>query len=194
MKEKIKKSLQEARETLEYFIAEDQNIIVIEKIARQIAETFEKGNKVLICGNGGSLADATHFAEEFTGKFRDERKPLPVIALNDAAHITCTANDFGFEHIFERSVEAFGKPNDVLIVLSTSGNSKNILLAVQKAKKIGMRTVALLGKNGGKTAGKCELELIVNGQFSDRIQEIHMMTLHIIIEIVERLLFPENYQ
>ena len=190
MKEKIKKSLLEAQKILSEFVEDEKNIVVIEEIATTIARTFKNEGKVLICGNGGSMADATHFAEEFTGKFRNERKPLPVIALNDAAHITCTANDFGFEHIFERVVEAFGKPDDLLIVLSTSGNSENIVLAVQKAKEIGLKTVAFLGKNGGKIAGKCDLELIISARFSDRIQEIHMMILHIIIEIVEGILFP----
>ncbi len=146
----------------------------------------------MICGNGGSNSDATHFAEEFTGRFRQDRRPLPVMALSESSHITCVANDFGYENIFVRPVEAFGKPEDMLFVLSTSGNSENVIRAVKKASEIGMQTVALLGKDGGSLKGMCELELIVPAQMPDRIQEIHMMILHIIIEGMESLLFPSD--
>jgi D-sedoheptulose 7-phosphate isomerase len=165
----------------------------IEKIVDLIVDCLDREGKVLICGNGGSGCDAQHFAEEFTGRFRKDRKALPVIALMDPAHITCAANDFGFQAIFSRSVEAFGRKGDILIGLSTSGNSTNVKEAIVKANEIGMATVALLGRDGGHTKGLSNYEILVPGLFSDRIQEVHMFVLHIIVELVERRLFPELY-
>ena len=165
----------------------------IEKIANLIVDCFESEGKVLICGNGGSGCDAQHFAEEFTGRFRKDRRGLPVIALMDPAHITCAANDFGYHAIFSRSVEAFGRQGDILIGLSTSGNSTNVKEAIIKAIEMGIATVALLGRDGGHTKGLSNYEIIVPGAFSDRIQEVHMFILHILVELVERRLFPELY-
>ena len=147
----------------------------------------------MICGNGGSNCDALHFAEEFTGRFRKERRPLPAIAISDSSHITCVGNDYGFDYIFSKGVEAYGKAGDMFIGISTSGNSGNVIKAVEAAKNMGIKTVALLGKDGGKLKGMCDYEFIIPGETSDRIQEIHMMILHIIIEGVERIMFPENY-
>lgn len=165
----------------------------IEQTAHLIAETFRQGNKVLIAGNGGSLSDSTHFAEELTGYFRKKRPALPAIALADAAHISCVGNDAGFDQIFSRGVEALGKPGDLFIGMTTSGNSPNILKAIQIAKQKQMRTIAFLGKSGGAAKGIADLEWIVDGfPYSDRIQEAHMAAIHIIIECVEALLFPET--
>ena len=189
----IKKSLLDASQLLQKFIIDSQNIIFMENMAKKIAETFINGNKVLICGNGGSAADAMHFAEEFTGKFRGNSRALPAIAISDSSHITCVGNDFGFDEIFSRGVEAYGQEGDFFIGLSTSGNSANIIRAVEEAKKLGMTTCVLLGKDGGKLRGMCDFEFIIPGITSDRIQEIHMMILHIIIEGVERIMFPEQY-
>ena len=160
----------------------------VEAVAVRLAAAFEGGNKVLICGNGGSLADAVHFAEELTGRFRADRRALPAIAIAEPGHLTCVANDYGFEQVFSRGVEAFGAAGDVLIVLSTSGNSANIVRAVGAAKAKGMGTVALLGKDGGHVASTCDLEIIAPGNTSDRIQELHMLVLHILVERVEVLL------
>ena len=148
---------------------------------------------MLICGNGGSNCDALHFAEEFTGRFRGNRRALPAISLSDSSHITCVGNDFGFDEIFARGVEAYGREGDLFVGLSTSGNSANVIRAVEEAKKLGMTTCVLLGKDGGTLKGMCDYEFIIPGKTSDRIQEIHMMILHIIIEGVERIMFPENY-
>ena len=178
---------------LENFIKEEEKRNETEKVAKVLADIFTKGNKVLICGNGGSNCDALHFAEEFTGRFRGDRKALPAIAISDSSHITCVGNDYGFDYIFSRGLEAYGKPEDMFIGISTSGNSNNIIKAVEAAKKIGMKTCVLLGKDGGKLKGMCDYEFIIPGTTSDRIQEIHMMILHIIIEGVERIMFPENY-
>ncbi len=178
---------------LENFIKEEEKIKETEKTAKALAEIFNNGNKVLICGNGGSNCDALHFAEEFTGRFRGDRRALPAIAISESSHITCVGNDYGFDYVFSRGVEAYGKPGDMFIGISTSGNSGNVIKAVEAAKKIGMKTCVLLGKDGGKLKGMCDYEFIIPGKTSDRVQEIHMMILHIIIEGVERIMFPENY-
>lgn len=179
---------------LENFIKEEEGRRETEKVAKELADVFTKGNKVLICGNGGSNCDALHFAEEFTGRFRGDRKALPAIAISDSSHITCVGNDYGFDYIFSRGVEAYGKEGDMFFGISTSGNSPNVIKAVEAAKKLGMKTCVLLGKDGGKLKGMCDYEFIIPGKTSDRIQEIHMMILHIIIEGVERIMFPENYR
>ena len=178
---------------LENFIKEEEKRKETEKVAKALAEVFNNGNKVLICGNGGSNCDALHFAEEFTGRFRGDRRALPAIAISESSHITCVGNDYGFDYVFSRGVEAYGKSGDMFIGISTSGNSGNVIKAVEAAKKIGMKTCVLLGKDGGKLKGMCAYEVIIPGKTSDRVQEIHMMILHIIIEGVERIMFPENY-
>ncbi|MBM6690241.1 D-sedoheptulose 7-phosphate isomerase [Fusobacterium mortiferum] len=178
---------------LENFIKEEEERRETEKVAKALADTFLKGNKVLICGNGGSNCDALHFAEEFTGRFRGDRRALPAIAISDSSHITCVGNDYGFDYIFSRGVEAYGKEGDMFFGISTSGNSSNVIKAVEVAKAMGMKTCVLLGKDGGKLKGMCDYEFIIPGKTSDRVQEIHMMILHIIIEGVERIMFPENY-
>ncbi|WP_278540098.1 D-sedoheptulose 7-phosphate isomerase [Fusobacterium varium] len=178
---------------LENFIKEEEKRKETEKVAKALAEVFNNGNKALICGNGGSNCDALHFAEEFTGRFRGDRRALPAIAISESSHITCVGNDYGFDYVFSRGVEAYGKCGDMFIGISTSGNSGNVIKAVEAAKKIGMKTCVLLGKDGGKLKGMCDYEFIIPGKTSDRVQEIHMMILHIIIEGVERIMFPENY-
>lgn len=193
MKNNIEISIKESADNFVDFASDKRNIRIIERISNIIASAFEDGSKVLICGNGGSSTDAMHFAEELTGKFRKERRALPVISLTDPSHITCVANDYGFEEVFARAVEAYGKEGDVLIAISTSGNSQNIINAVKIASDRKMITFGLLGKNGGKLNNKCDLQLIAPGKTTDRIQEIHISVLHIIIETIERILFPDNY-
>ncbi len=194
MQRLIKKSFVEAKETLIKFLENDKNISNCTEIATMLANTFEAGNKILICGNGGSMCDAVHFAEEFTGRFRKNREALPVISLSDSAHISCVANDFGFNEIFSRGVQAFGKRNDVFIGISTSGNSQNVINAIEMAKKKQLKTILFLGKNGGKLKNMADFEILVEAVTSDRVQEVHMTALHIIIEGVERILFPKNYE
>ena len=165
-------------------------ITFLEEVAQQIATTFQRGNKVLIAGNGGSLCDAMHFAEELTGQFRHYRPALSALSLSDPGHITCCGNDFGFDEIFARGVEAHGVANDLLIVLSTSGSSPNIVRVLEKGKELDLFTVSLLGKGGGESKGMAHLEWIVSQcTTSDRIQEAHMTALHIIVELVEEILF-----
>lgn len=171
-------------------LQEPHGIAFIENASLMLADCFRLGNKVLIAGNGGSLCDSCHFAEELTGFFRKPRPALPAIALAEASHITCTANDLGFEWIFSRCVEAYGKPGDIFVGLTTSGNSPNIIRAVESAKLRGMQTIVFLGKGGGKLKGMGDLELIIDGfATSDRIQEAHMTAIHIIIELIEHRLF-----
>ncbi len=193
MKKYIYESYMNTFEILKEFIDNSDNIKTTTLISEEIARVFANGGKVLICGNGGSACDAMHFAEEFTGRYRKDRKALPAISLSDPAYITCVGNDYGFDEIFKRGVEAYGKPGDIMIGLSTSGNSKNVLKALEYAKENKLLTLSLLGKDGGEIKGKCDYEFIIPGKTSDRIQEIHMVILHIIIEGVERILFPELY-
>ncbi|PCI76638.1 phosphoheptose isomerase [Candidatus Aerophobetes bacterium] len=167
----------------------------MEEVACAIVRCYKKKGKVLIAGNGGSLCDAMHFAEELTAYYRKKRPALPAIALADPGHITAVGNDTNFDKIFERGVEALGQPGDVFVALTTSGNSKNIVLAVEKAKEMGLTTVGFLGKSGGILQGKADLEWIVKGfDTSDRIQEVHMAAIHMIIECVEYALFYKDAQ
>lgn len=162
----------------------------IEHGALAAAACFQKGGKVLIAGNGGSLCDANHFAEELTGIFRKKRRALPAIALSEPGHLTCVGNDLGFEQVFARAIEAYGKKEDLFIGLTTSGNSPNMIVAFEKAKELGLTTLAFLGKGGGKLKGCADLELIIEGfETSDRIQEAHMAAIHMMIEQIENLLF-----
>ncbi|MDE3045405.1 MAG: SIS domain-containing protein [Verrucomicrobiota bacterium] len=165
----------------------------IERSASILAECFRNGNKLLVCGNGGSLCDAMHFAEELTGFYRTKRPALPAISLADPAHITCVGNDVGYEYVFSRGIEAHGKKGDVLALLTTSGNSRNLVSVVEIARARGLTTIAFLGKNGGKLKGQADLEWVVSGfPWSDRIQEAHMTAIHIIIEQMERQLFAHH--
>lgn len=188
----VTRALTEARGVLDSFITNPAAIDTIEALAVLLHQRFASGHKVMICGNGGSACDAAHFAEELTGRFRKDRMPLPAIACTDVGHITCTANDYGFEQVFSRWVEALGRPGDVLIALSTSGNSPNVQSAVVAARARGMTTVSLLGRGGGKVKGMCDHELIVPGEHSDRIQELHMLVLHVLVEAVESMMPSER--
>lgn len=171
------------------------SLFFIQEAARTIATCFQNGGKLLLAGNGGSLCDAAHFAEELTGLFRAERPPLPALVLSEPGHLTCTANDLGYEQVFSRAVAAFGKPEDIFIGLTTSGNSSNIIRAFQQAKTLGLYTISFLGKSGGKLKGFADLELCIEGfSTSDRIQEAHMAAIHLIIEQVELSLFSMQEQ
>jgi len=187
-------SLQDAGNLISTILLDKLLISKVEEVISLLTDTFKRNNKIIICGNGGSACDAMHFAEEFTGRFNKNRKALPVISLTDPGHLTCVSNDFGFEFVFQRGVEAYGQKGDVFIGLTTSGNSQNIKLALNEANNKNMKTILLLGKSGGKLAGFSDLEIIVPGKTTDRIQELHMLLLHIIIENVEKRLFPTLYK
>lgn len=162
----------------------------IESASWAIIDCFKNGGKLLIAGNGGSLCDAMHFAEELTGYFRKKRPALPAIALADPGHLTCVANDTGFNEIFARGIEAHGNHGDLFIALSTSGNSENLIRATTIAKEKNLQVISFLGKTGGALKGMGDFEWVVSGfEYSDRIQEAHMAAIHIIIEMVEQELF-----
>ena len=182
----IRESLLEALNMLEEFLANEKNLMAIENAGKTMTTSIKEGGKIIACGNGGSMSDAMHFAEELSGKFRDERPALPALAISDPAHISCAANDYGFKNVFSRYIEALGKPGDVLLAISTSGNSKNILRAAEAAHEKGMKVVALTGNDGGSLAGKCDVEIRApKAQWSDRVQEIHIKIIHILIQYIE---------
>jgi D-sedoheptulose 7-phosphate isomerase len=167
-------------------VADAANIKAIEKAADVIVESLKSGGKVISCGNGGSHCDAMHFAEELSGRYRDDRKALAAVCISDVSHITCVGNDYGFEFIFSRYLEGLGKEGDVLFALSTSGNSKNVLRAAEAAKKKGMKVIAMTGKDGGKLSAMADVEVRVpHGGYADRIQEVHIKVIHILILLVE---------
>ncbi len=183
----IRNELTEAAEVLNKFLNDDHNIAQIEAAAKMIADSFKQEGKVLSCGNGGSHCDAMHFAEELTGRYRENRPGYAGIAISDPSHLSCVSNDFGYDFVFSRYVEAVGRRGDVLFGLSTSGNSGNILKAIDAAKAKGMKTIALTGKDGGKMAGLADIEIRVpHFGYADRIQEVHIKIIHIIIQLVEK--------
>ncbi len=189
-----KKSLDEASHCLSQFISSSENLEKCVQFSEMMTTSIEKGGNLFSCGNGGSHCDAMHFAEEMTGRYRKERRPIGALALGDASHMSCVSNDYGFEFVFSRQIEGLGRKGDLIVGLSTSGNSKNIMRAFEVAKKKGMKTVGLIGRGGGAMKELSDLAIIVPGESSDRIQEIHIKIIHIVIETVERNLFPENYK
>lgn len=189
MEEEILQQFTEARNTVDLFIRDPENIRLTGAAAQLLSEAFRNGNKVLSCGNGGSMCDAMHFAEELSGRFRNDRPALPAQSISDPSHISCVANDYGYDFVFSRAVEAFGRPGDVLLAISTSGNSKNVCLAAHKAREKGMRVIALTGKNGGELANIADVEIRAPfSEYADRAQEIHIKVIHTLIFCVERSL------
>ncbi|QHB18484.1 MULTISPECIES: D-sedoheptulose 7-phosphate isomerase [Mannheimia] len=184
--EQIKAELQEAADVLDKFMLDENNIKLIEEAALLIANSFKQGGKVISCGNGGSHCDAMHFAEELTGRYRENRPGYPAIAISDVSHLSCVSNDFGYEFVFSRYLEAVGQTGDVLFGLSTSGNSKNVLNAIKVAKEKGIKVIAMTGKDGGQMAGLADVEIRVpHFRYADRIQEIHIKVIHILMMLIE---------
>lgn len=184
----IHAELTEARAVLDRFLADPATLTRIADAAERMATSLRQGGKILSCGNGGSLCDAQHFAEELSGRFRHDRRALAALALTDASHMSCVANDYGYDFVFSRFVEALGRPGDVLLAISTSGNSPNILRAAEAARAAGMLVVALTGKDGGQLASLADLEIRApHAGFADRIQEIHIKVIHILIFLIEKL-------
>lgn len=183
----IKQHFTEAHDILSKFLADDTNFANIEAAGKLMVEALQHDKKIISCGNGGSLCDAMHFAEELTGRYRNDRKPLAAIAISDASHMACVGNDYGYDFVFSRYLEAVGNAGDVLLGISTSGNSKNILNAIEVAKKKGIKVVGLTGKDGGKMAGICDVEIRApHSQYADRAQEIHIKCIHSLIDFIER--------
>lgn len=187
MEDIIKANLAEARVVLEEFMAGKGNVGAIEAAAKILTSSINSGHKIIACGNGGSMTDAMHFAEELSGVFRDKRPAIAALSISDPSHITCTANDLGFDRVFSRYIEGLGQEGDTLLAISTSGNSMNIIKAVEAARKKGMKVVGLTGKTGGLLAGMADVEIRVKGKkHSDRIQEVHIKVLHILVLLIEK--------
>lgn len=162
------------------------NMELIREAGDTLVQSLNNGGKIISCGNGGSMCDAMHFAEELTGRYRDNRKALPAISISDPSHMSCVSNDYGYEFVFSRFVEAFGQPGDVLVGISTSGNSKNVINAIQAAKARGMKVIGLTGKDGGAMAGLCDVEVRApESRYADRAQEIHIKVIHSLIDYIE---------
>jgi D-sedoheptulose 7-phosphate isomerase len=184
--DQIKDNFHEAEDLLNRFISDPENWNKIEAAGNLMVKALNSGNKIISCGNGGSLCDAMHFAEELTGRFHKNRRPLPAIAISDPSYLTCVANDFGYENIFSRVVEALGKHGDLLLAISTSGNSQNVINAILSARKAGMKVVALTGNSGGQIGSICDVELrVAHNGYSDRIQEIHIKVIHSLVNFIE---------
>ena len=178
--------LKEELNVLEKFINQGDTASLIEKAIDLMATSIKEGGKVISAGNGGSMCDAMHFAEELTGRYRDNRSSYAAIAICDPSHITCVGNDYGFDYIFSRFLEGMGFKGDVFLGVSTSGNSKNIIEACKVSKEKGIKTVLLLGKDGGKLKDQCDLPIVVpHFGYADRIQEVHTMIIHIMIRGIE---------
>jgi len=187
---KILEDFIEAQQVLEQFINDSSNFKKIESAGKAMVKALQNGGKIISCGNGGSMSDAMHFAEELTGRFRENRPGIAAISISDPTHISCVANDFGYEYIFSRFIESMGNKNDVLLAISTSGNSANVLKAAETAKNKGMKVVALTGKSGGKLAALCDMEIrVVHKGYADRVQEVHIKIIHSLIHYIESNIF-----
>jgi D-sedoheptulose 7-phosphate isomerase len=194
MREVILSALSESAAALSSLMADSVTLRKIESAGRLLANAFRQGGRVYSCGNGGSMCDAIHFAEELSGKFRLERKPLPAVAISDPGHLTCAANDYGYETVFARFIEAQGRKGDILVAISTSGRSPNIVAAAKQARALGLQVVTLSGKPASPLAAHADIDICTPaGRYSDRVQELHIKVIHVLIELVERQLYPENY-
>ena len=183
----IKQELEEAQQVLDRFLNDENCINAINDAAQLIADSFKNQGKVISCGNGGSHCDAMHFAEELTGRYRDNRPAYPAIAISDVSHLSCVSNDFGYDHVFSRYLEGLGFEGDVLLGISTSGNSGNIITAIEAARSKGMKVILLTGKDGGKMDGMADVEIRVpHFGYADRIQEVHIKAIHIMIQLIEK--------
>jgi D-sedoheptulose 7-phosphate isomerase len=185
----VKTHFLEAQQTLESFLSNENNFQLIFNAANTIATAFQNGGKIISAGNGGSHCDAMHFAEELTGRYKNNRKALPAIAISDASHLSCVGNDYGYEFVFSRYLEALGNKGDIFLGISTSGNSKNIINAIEVAKSKGMLVIGLTGKDGGKIGPMCDIEIRApHSEFADRAQEIHIKVIHALIDTIEKLM------
>jgi D-sedoheptulose 7-phosphate isomerase len=194
MKQHIEFSLQEAHAALTAFLANPTGLASVEQAAQLLIATFESKGRVYSCGNGGSMCDAMHFAEELTGRYQRDRAALAATAISDVGHLTCVGNDLGFEHVFSRYIEAHGREGDCLVALTTSGTSKNIVRAAEAAKAAGMGVIVLSGRYSDALQALSDVYVCTpGGAFADRVQELHIKVLHILIELIERHFFPGNY-
>ena len=177
----------EAGEVLNDFVSDPVNLENLEKAGNKIVASINAGNKIITCGNGGSMSDAMHMAEELTGRFRDDRPPVAAIAISDPSYLTCTANDYGYDQVFSRFIQGVGKAGDILVAISTSGNSPNIIQAVKAARENQMIIIGLSGADGGEMAEYCDvMTRVPYSAYSDRIQEVHIKIIHCLIQFIEK--------
>ena len=184
--DRIRTHFTEAADVLQRFLATPANLVAVAEAGRRMVDSLRGGGRIISCGNGGSMCDAMHFAEELTGRYRDDRAPIAAMSISDPSHLTCVGNDHGFEQVFARYVRAHGREGDVLLAFSTSGNSPNVLRAAETARELGMVVVGLTGKDGGKLAPLCDVEVRVpHAGYADRIQEVHIKVVHALIDHIE---------
>ena len=194
MNDFLTSGLNEAKETIKAVLSDEQLLKTLEESIECLSSCYKNNGRVFSCGNGGSMCDSMHFAEELTGRFRKNRPSLGAMSISDPSHLTCVANDYGYEFVFSRHLEGWANTGDVLLAISTSGNSPNIIEAVKVAKDKGMKVIGLLGKGGGKLKDMVDFPLVVpHTKSTDRVQELHIKFIHLFIEGIERNLFPENY-
>jgi D-sedoheptulose 7-phosphate isomerase len=192
----VVRNLKQAESALATLLASPETLGQITSSAKLIADSFEQGGRVFSCGNGGSMCDAMHFAEELSGRYRDDRKALPAVSISDPSHISCVGNDYGYDFIFSRYLESHARKGDVLLGISTSGKSANVIRAAEYAKQHGIHVVTLTGKSGSVLGALATLDITTLGTsgFADRVQELHIKVIHILIELIERRFFPTNYK
>jgi D-sedoheptulose 7-phosphate isomerase len=191
----VKSALAEAADSLSRLQSDSAMLERIAQAGGMLADTFAAGGRAYSCGNGGSMCDAMHFAEELTGRFRDDRRGYAALAISDPGHLTCVGNDYGYERVFARFIEAHGRAGDVLLAITTSGTSRNVIAAAQAARGLGMKVIALTGRAGTPITELADIALVTpGGRYADRVQELHIKVIHILIELVERRLAPDNYR
>ena len=194
-REVVRATLQQAHAALEALLADEAMLANIERAGALLAAAFAAGGKVYSCGNGGSMCDAMHFAEELTGRYRDDRPGYAATAIADASHLSCVGNDYGYEQVFARYVQAHGRSGDVLLAITTSGTSKNVVAAAKQARELGVKVIALTGKPDTPITELADIAIVTpGGKYADRVQELHIKVIHILIELVERKIAPGNYE
>jgi len=191
----VRAALDEAAASLERLCRDEAMLATIARAGQLLADTFVAGGRAYSCGNGGSMCDAMHFAEELTGRFRDNRPGYAALAISDPGHLSCVGNDYGYERVFARFIEAHGRGGDVLLAITTSGTSRNVLAAAQAARALGMKVICLTGRAGTPIVDLADIAIVTpGGSYADRVQELHIKVIHILIELVERRLAPDNYK
>jgi D-sedoheptulose 7-phosphate isomerase len=190
----VRATLVEARSALDALLADEPTLQAIDAAGSLLAHTFAAGGKAYSCGNGGSMCDAMHFAEELTGRYRDDRPGYAAVAISDPSHLSCVGNDYGYEQVFARYVAAHGRAGDVLLAITTSGTSRNVVAAAKRARELGVKVIALTGRAGTPITELADIAIVTpGGRYADRVQELHIKVIHLLIELVERRLAPQNY-
>lgn len=190
----VRAALAEAAQALDRLLGDEATQALVDQAAGLLVAAFKSGGRVYSCGNGGSMCDAMHFAEELTGRFRNNRRGFAAMAISDPGHLSCVGNDYGYDQVFARFVEAHGRAGDVLLGITTSGSSRNVIAAAKAARALGVKVIVLTGKADAAIAEWADILIVTpGGRYADRVQELHIKVIHILIELVERQLAPDNY-